>query len=478
MATASTRLVEYLMGLNEAEIAPALLQHAAMAVLDNVGCGLYGSRQQWGRIVNDFVLAERGQGRATLYGCAQSVPPARAALANGTSTHGFELDDIVQGALTHPGAVVVSAALAAAEENRASGPRLLLGVIAGYEMMARLGRALGAEHNTKGFHTTGVAGPVASAVAAGIVSNLNIDQLLAAIGIACSTAAGIKAFTQGTGGMVKRMHAGHAAEAGVVACELARRGFTGPREGIDGRYGLLEVIGGSDTRPDALDSDLGKFFAITQIWVKAYPCCGLIHSTSHALESLKAEHRLSPAQVGQIRICTGQRAVAQNGDPDPREPMAAQYSLQYCAGVAIAKDARDPEAYAQENLFDPSVRQVAARTHLEVDAAMNALFPAHFAARVVVKTTDGRTLERTVIDPKGTPADPLSFDEVAAKFARLAAPVKEPQAIERVRTAARELVSAPTLEPLSRSLREGNLSPSGAAPARPTATPIPSPSLL
>ncbi len=469
MATASTRLVEYLVGLKENEIAPALLQHASMAVLDNVGCGLYGSRQPWGRIVREFVLAEHGQGRATLYGSAQPVSPARAALANGTATHGFELDDIVQGALTHPGAVVVSAALAAAEENRASGPGLLLGIIAGYEMMARLGRALGAEHNTNGFHTTGVAGPIASAVAAGIVSNLNMAQLLAAIGISCSTAAGIKAFTQGTGGMVKRMHAGHAAEAGVVACELAKRGFTGPREGIDGRFGLLEVIGGSDTRPAALDNDLGKSFAITQIWVKAYPCCGLIHSTSHALESLKAEHRLSPARVEQIRICTGQRAVAQNGDPDPREPMAAQYSLQYSAGVAIANDARDPEAYAQENLFDLSVRQVAARTHLEVDEAMNALFPAHFAARVVVKTTDGRTLERTVIDPKGTPADPLSFDEVAAKFERLAAPVKEPQAIERANTAARELVSAPTLEAFSRSLREGNLLPSGVAPARQTA---------
>ena len=468
IATASTRLVEYLTGLNEAQIAPVLLQHATMAVLDNVGCGLYGSRQPWGRIVNDFVLAERGQGRSTLYGSAQSVPPARAALANGTSTHGFELDDIVQGALTHPGAVVVSAALAAAEEHRASGPRLLLGVIAGYEMMARLGHALGAEHNTRGFHTTGIAGPIAAAIGAGIVIKLTGEQLLAAIGIACSTAAGIKAFTQGTGGMVKRMHAGHAAEAGVVACELAKRGFTGPREGIDGRYGLLEVIGGSDTHPDALDYSLGNSFAITQIWVKAYPCCGLIHSTAHALESLKAEHRLSPAQIERIRICTGKRAVAQNGDPDPREPMAAQYSLQYSAGVAIAKDARDPEAYAQENLFDLSVRRVAARTHLEVDEAMNALYPAHFAARVVVKTTDGRTLERTVIDSKGTPADPLSFDEVAAKFARLAAPVKEPQAIERVRIAARELVSAPTLEPLSRSLREGNLSPSGAPPARPT----------
>ena len=457
MATASIRLVDYLMGLREDTIAPALLEHASMALLDNVGCGLYGSRQDWGRITREFVLAEGGRGHATLYGANQPVSPARAAFANGTATHGFELDDIVQGALVHPGAVVVSAALAAAEEHGASGPRLLLGVVAGYEMIARLGLALGAEHNTNGFHTTGVAGAIASALATGIVLKLNRDQLLAAIGISCSTAAGIKAFTQGTGGMVKRMHAGHAAEAGVVACELARRGFTGPQEGIDGRYGLLEVIGGSDIVPQALDKDLGKAFAITQIWVKAYPCCGLLHSTSHVLEALKAQHKLTPDNVEQIRICTGERAVDQNNDPDPHDPMAAQYSLQYCAGVAIAKDARDPEAYAQENLLDREVRQIAARTHLEVDARMNALFPAHFAARVVVKTTDGRTLEQTVIDPKGTIADPLSFDEVAAKFARLTAPVKQPQAIERIRMAARELTSAPSLELLSRSLREGNL---------------------
>ena len=235
MATPSTRLIEFLIGLDERELAPRLTEHAAMALLNNVACGLYGSLQEWGRIVNDFVLAEGGTGRATLYGSSRPAPPARAALANGTSTHGFELDDIVQGALTHPGAVVVSSALAAAEEHGASGARLLLGVIAGYEMMARLGLALGAEHNNRGFHTTGVAGPIASALAAAVVMKLPRPQVLAAVGIACSTASGIKAFTQGTGGMVKRMHAGHAAEAGVVACELAKRGFTGPTEGIDGR---------------------------------------------------------------------------------------------------------------------------------------------------------------------------------------------------------------------------------------------------
>jgi 2-methylcitrate dehydratase PrpD len=191
--------------------------------------------------------------------------------------------------------------------------------------------------------------------------------------------------------------------------------------------------------------------------VKAYPCCGLIHSTAHALESLKAEHELLDWNVETIRICTSRRAVEQNGDPDPREPMAAQYSLQYSAGVAIAKDARDPEAYAQHNLSDAGVRQIASRTRLEVDPKLDALYPAHFAARVVVTTKDGRNVERTVIDPHGTPADPCSFDEVAAKFSRLAETVKSPSSIERISAAARRLDRTGNLDELSRALREGNL---------------------
>ncbi len=458
-ANASGRLINFLTSLDHQTIDPMLLTHASMAVLDNVGCGLYGSMQPWGRIPREFALAEGSRGQATLYGSAQPCAPARAAFANGTATHGFELDDIMQGALVHPGAVVVSAALAAAEDKGESGARLLMAVIAGYEVMERLGLALGAEHNTNGFHTTGIAGSIASAVAAGIVHRLPIETLLAAMGIACSMSAGIKAFTQGTGGMVKRMHAGHAAESGIVACELARRGFSGPLAGVDGRYGLLEVIGGKDIQPEALDTDLGKSFAITRIWVKAYPCCGLLHSTSHALESLKAEFRLGITDVEEIIICTGERAVDQNSDPDPREPMNAQYSLQYCAGVAIARDARDPQAYAQENLLDPDVRHIAARTRLEVDDKMNALFPAHFAARVIVRTRDGRTLERTVIDPKGTVADPLDFDELEGKFAKLAAPVKDPAAIEDIRTAARALPASTDLKAFSTALRSGDLLP-------------------
>jgi 2-methylcitrate dehydratase PrpD len=452
----SARLIEYLAALAQAEPGADLVQGATLALLDNIGCGFYGSKQDWGRIVREFGLSQGSRGKSTLYGSTRAVMPTLAALANGTATHGFELDDIILGSLTHPGAIVVSAALAVAEHRGVTGRRLLTGLIAGYETMARVGRALGVEHNNRGYHTTGVAGPVAAAVAAGIVMEFSVPQLQSAIGIACSSSAGIKAFTQGTGGMVKRMHAGRAAEAGVLACELAARGFTGPTQAIDGRFGLLEVIAGADAHPEYLDQDLGQSPAITRIWVKAYPCCGFIHSTSHALESLKTEHKITPRQVKQIRVWTNAHAVDHNGAPDPRETMAAQYSIPYCAGVALAADARDPAAYAAENLFDPQVRALTAKTVLAVDGEMDRLYPEHNGARVEVELHDGRTLGTTVIDPHGTPADPCTADDIERKFRLSAGATKTRNAVERIIETVRGLPAATTLENLSAALRKGN----------------------
>lgn len=455
MANHSAQLVEFL-----ASLKPSLLDgsvgtlgaNATMALLDTVGCGLYGAIQPWGRILREQMLAEGSRGKATLFGETVTVAPSRAALANGTSAHGFELDDIIQGALVHPGAPVIPAALAVAEHYGASGERLLLGIVAGYEVMARLGLALGAEHNTNGYHTTGVAGPIAATVACGIVLGQPVDTILSAVGIACSSAGGIKAFTQGTGGMVKRMHAGRAAETGVLACELAQRGFTGPLGGVDGHFGLIEVIGGSDTDAAALTRDLGNEFAISKVWVKAYPCCGLIHSVSHAIEAIRAETALTPADVKKIVVHTSRRAVEHNGDPNPQETMAAQYSIPYCAGAAVVRNPRDPAAFDADGLRDPEIRRVAALTQLRIDEKMDALYPAHFAARVVVTLGNDRTAERTIIDPHGTAYDACDAAEIEAKFRLLAKPVKAAPRIDDVIQAVRGLRSATSVAAFSAAL--------------------------
>jgi 2-methylcitrate dehydratase PrpD len=451
MQSQSLQLVEHLRGLQPALLDGAIGSAAAMALLDTAGCGLYGAQQPWGRILREQIIGEGSRGKATLFGEQATVAPSRAALANGTASHGFELDDIIQGALVHPGAVVIPAALAVAEQQGASGERLLLGIVAGYEVMARLGFALGAEHNTRGYHTTGVAGPIAAAVAAGVVLDLPVEIILSAIGIACSSAGGIKAFTQGTGGMVKRMHAGRAAETGVLACELAQRGFTGPLAGVDGHFGLLEVVGGSDTDVKALTRDLGREYAISKVWVKAYPCCGLIHSVSNAIESIRRETALTPADVKQIVVHTSRRAVEHNGDPDPRETMAAQYSIPYCAGAAVVKNPRDPAAFDEHGLRDPEVRRVAALTQLRIDEKMDALYPAHFAARVEMVLDGAKRVERTVIDPHGTAADACDAREIEAKFRLLVKPARTVQG-DHVINAVCGLRAAPSVAAFSAAL--------------------------
>jgi 2-methylcitrate dehydratase PrpD len=448
----SARLAAHLASLTPALLDGPIGNYAAMALLDTVGCGLYGANQQWGRILREQILGEGSRGKATLFGENGTVAPSRAALVNGTASHGFELDDIIQGALVHPGAVVIPAALAVAQHTGASGERLLLGIVAGYEVMARLGLALGAEHNTRGYHTTGVAGPIAATVAAGTVRGQPVDTILSAIGIACSSAGGIKAFTQGTGGMVKRMHAGRAAETGVLACELAQRGFTGPMAGVDGHFGLIEVIGGTDTDVAALTRDLGREYAISKVWVKAYPCCGLIHSVSHAIEAIRKESSLTPADVKNIVVHTSRRAVEHNGDPNPQETMAAQYSIPYCAGAAVVRNPRDPAAFDEQGLRDPEIRRVAALTQLRIDEKMDALYPAHFAARVQIVTNNARQYEQTVIDPHGTVTDACEAAEIEAKFRLLAKPVQQPQRIDQVIDTLRELRGAATVAAFSAAL--------------------------
>jgi 2-methylcitrate dehydratase PrpD len=451
-STRSSRLVEFVLSLRLSSLPQEVVSEARIRLLDGLGCGLYGAVMPWGTIAADVVYEEHSSGHATVYGRRDAVAPARAALVNGTATHGIELDDIVPGAHVHPGAVVIPAALATAEQESASGERLLLGVIAGYETMARVGRAIG--EAGWGFHITGVAGPIGAAVASAVTRGLSPEQTLRAIGIACSSASGIKSFTQGSGGMIKRMHAGRAAESGVLACALAQRGFTAPLAALDGRFGLLEVFGGDQARPQALDHDLGEQFAISRVWTKVYPCCGVLHTTAQALHALREEHGIEPASIERVRIGTNKRAVSLNGDPTPKDMMAAQYSMPFTAAVALARDPKDPRCYEPEALEDELVCGLAQRVEIYPDPGMEALYP-RYGTRAEVRLKNGKTFETKLLDAHGTPADPCSEEEAKEKFRCLAAVSATETAIAEVLAIAQRLDKLPSVQPLSEALRSG-----------------------
>jgi 2-methylcitrate dehydratase PrpD len=397
----------------------SVLENARRCLLDSLGCGLMGAKQPWGHIVAEEALSDGSQGQCSILGQTGTVAPSQAALCNGTAMHGFELDDLLPAALIHPGAVIVPAAFAAAEAIDASGLQLLRGIAMGYEATSRISRALGTNPSNLGFHKTSVVGPVSGAIAASVAMGLDFKQLQWAVGLACSCASGIKSFAAGGGGMVKRLHAGRAAEAGVRMAMLARRGFTAPLNAIDGKFGLLDVFGGSTAQPELLDEGLGANWAVDDVWVKVYPICGWIQGVVQLLLAMRAQEKFDPASVARITVATSSFAVKYNGNTSPQDTMDAQYSIPYCVAVALTGDPMDPDEYAPERLGDRQRQAIIHKVELKPDPSADSVYPKQFACKVTLEFVDGRTKTAQTFDAHGTPGDPCSPQELVEKFSRL-----------------------------------------------------------
>jgi 2-methylcitrate dehydratase PrpD len=432
----------------------AQMEKARWCLLDALGCGLLGAQQPWGLLMTAEVLDDGAQGTCSILGTPHTTAPAQAALCNGTAIHGFELDDLLSEAVIHPGAVIIPAALAAAQACDASGEQLLRGIVAGYEATARISMALALEASQRGFHKTAVVGPVAGAIAACVTMNLPLETMIHAVGLACSCGSGVKNFASGSAGMVKRMHAGRAAEAAVRMTLLARRGFTAPPTALDGAYGLLDAFSGSKAQPQQLDAAWGEKWAIDDVWVKVYPICGWIQGVVQLLTALRSEDGFSTGDVEKVVVATSAFAVKNNANADVRDTMDAQYSIPYCVAATLLGDPMDPDEFAAPRIFDAARKAIAQRVDLRVDEVADRVYPRQFASCVEVHLKDGRTLSRSILDPHGTPGDPCSTAELEQKFrnlARLSGMARDlSDAIGIVRT----LESRPVSE-LMRELREG-----------------------
>ena len=444
------RLVEYLHDLAAKPLSSDLAAYVRRALLDTAGCGVYGADQPWTRILAD--AAPQEVGNATVLGRKSKRRPATAALINGTAAHGFELDDFIVGSFTHAGAPVISAALATAEDVGAEGWRLLSGILAGYELMGRIGRAMGKARSDRGLHYTGQLGAVGAAMAAGTIRELKLDALHSTIGIAASMGGGIKAFTQGTGGMVKRLHAGRAAEAGVFAAELSARGFTGPRDGIDGAFGMIPAIGGEDADPSRLSHALGNVFMIHSNWTKLYPCCAALHAACQGIEDLRTENGLTLDDIAQVTLGGCDRMATQNGGRVIEDTMAAQYSGPFSGALSLLGSAMDPAGYDPEKIRDPRFRSAMDRIEMVFDSEADAAYPDAFAARIALRLNDGRKLERFITHPKGTAQAGVGDADIEAKFRHLTGGILQPQAVEEVVAAVRAIEQAKGIGPLGAAL--------------------------
>jgi 2-methylcitrate dehydratase PrpD len=468
------RMLEFLHGLgqdlHEGESVGASgggpIAQARWALLDALGCGLLGARQPWGRIVADEVLADGSSGPASILGLRATVAPSQAALCNGTAMHGFELDDLLSAAIIHPGTVIVPAVLAAAQVAEAASPArtgdapapagiaLLRGIVAGYEATERISLALGTDPSNRGFHKTSIVGPVAGAIAASVTLGSSLQQLQWAVGLACSCAGGIKRFAAGGGaGMVKRLHAGRAAEAAVRMALLARRGFTAPLGAIDGKLGLLDVYAGATAKPAMLDHAMGERWALDDVWVKVYPICAWIQGAVQLLLQMRARDGIDASMVERVTVATSGFAVRHNGNTDIKDTMDAQYSIPYCSAVALTGDPMDPQEYAPERHADPARRALMAKVDLRVDPLADEVYPRQFACKVSLHLAGGRVLEEQTLDAHGTPGHPCTPQERVQKFTTLAALSGLGIDASRVIACVNELAAGRPVDALTQSLQ-------------------------
>lgn len=395
-----------------------VLRRAKVHLLDTIGCMVAFASLPWSEDVRRYVASSQTAAEAPLVHFGTKVSVSQAAFANACFGHGFEMDDTEMRSASHPGVVVVPAALAAASAGRATGAELLRSIAVGYEVMVRVGLA-GVSMMERGFHTTSVAGPFGAAAATAVLWDLPASMVTHGLGIAASHASGITEYSR-SGGSVKRVHAGIASRSGVEAMALARAGITAPRRALEGPRGLLAAVA-NGASPRLVTSDLGQRFEMMTTGIKPYCCCAGQHTVLDAVGVIRrASPELDPRSIKAIRVWQRPREVAVVGRiVEPEDVTGAQFSAAFGIALNLLADGNEFIHYLSADLRDPDLLGLARRVeYLSMDDRTH--IPGEAPAVVEIELEDGRILREAVGSARGSADRPMSADEVVAKFHGLA----------------------------------------------------------
>jgi 2-methylcitrate dehydratase PrpD len=371
---------------------------------------------------------DRGEARLAL---GRKATMRAAALINGAAAHTTEVDDIFRDGIYHPGAPTIPAALALAQARGASGVQFLRAVIVGYEISTRIGAAMGRAHY-RYWHNTGTIGCFGACAAAAELLGLDAARFAHALATVTTFSAGLQqAFRMDS--MSKPMHAGHAAEAGLIAALGAREGVTGSLDVIEGEAGYGRAMGydGAAATPDWDKplATLGRDFHITRMTFKNHTCCGHTFAAIDGALALQSKMGLAAQDIARVRVGTYKAALDVAGYEEPRTAAEGRFSLKYVVATALTHGSVRFAAFEPPRLQDPATRDLMRRVEVAVDPQLDAAFPAQRAARVAIEARDGRREEFLQPTRIGDPDAPLSDAQLEAKYLELAVPVMgEPRA--------------------------------------------------
>jgi 2-methylcitrate dehydratase PrpD len=454
MPTLAETVARFVTACDEARLGPARLERAALHVLDLLAVGLAGSTAASSQPMLRLARATGGPGVATVFGAGRIASATDAALVNGTLAHALELDDDHRTGTVHPGAVVVPAALAAAEAAGARGATVLRAVLLGYEVMCRVGEAFVGRQFYRGFHPTGTCGVFGAATAAAVALGLDAPALVRAYGIAGTQASGLAEWRT-DGSWIKRLHPGRSAQSGVLAALLAREGFTGPATILEGPSGFLQAFAFEGVvDAEAVTRDLGADFRAMTTAFKPYPCCRFSHGAVDMALDLVREGLAAPRiQSARLRIYKTDILTYAHRPPTPVD---AQFCLPYLVAAALVRGRLGLDELSPAALADAAILDLADRIAVEEDPAFTAQYPQRYPTELAVVLGDGRELVRFNDCPRGDPeavdyaGDPDRLHrEVEDKVRALLAETGFGDRAEALVRASRALAAAPDVTTLA-----------------------------
>ncbi len=414
----------FVAGLTYGRVPAEVIARLKLLILDSLGCALYGTELPWSRILMATLGGLDETKACAVWGTGRRLSAPHAALVNGTLVQSFELDDVHRAGVLHVGAVTLPALVAVAELRPGmTGPDFLRAALAGYEIGPRVGLCMGPEHIGQGWHSGATVGVFAAAAGAAAGLRLSVDQTVHALGIAGTQAAGLMAAQYGA--MVKRMHAGRAAQSGLYGALLAETGFTGIVDVFESPYGgFCSTFSRSHDRFNLgeLTAGLGERFETFGVALKFYSCVGSNHTTLDAIRTIAARRPFRADDVAKVTVHGSQATVDHVGWPyQPQGLTSAQMNLPFCVATLLAEGDVFVDQFSEAMVTDPRRMAVAAKVEVVHDPAITARgAKLRHMVRVDVQFNDGTQESETVEAPRGSEHKFASEADVVEKFRKLA----------------------------------------------------------
>jgi len=418
--TLATQIAERIHALRYEDVTPDAHAWTASAFADTVGCTLAGIQEDGPQILLRVPGIAAAAGPALILGTDRRTSVLDAALVNGVASHALDYDDVVGSMGGHPSVMLIPALIPLGEMLGSSGRELVTAYVAGFETVCRIGRGVHHHHYEKGWHPTATLGIFGTVAGAARLLRLSIEHTAIALGMAASFAAGLKA---NFGTMTKPLHVGHGIRDGLFAALMAKEGFTASPGAFEHKQGFLDVFNGPGTYDIAriLDGwyDPIECAGAGDPGLKPYPCCGSTHPSIGRAIDLATRHDLRPEQIARVTVMPHARRLPHTNNPDPRTPLAAKFSMQYCVARALVDRSVKLSDFEGDAPYDARVRSLMQR----LDAHPHPDMVEDWGTEVIVEMQDGQRFASRLDDypSRGPAGDPMTHAELWTKFADCAA---------------------------------------------------------